>query len=925
MTNILATKLTPPVLPPKRVPRPHLIQRLDEGLEYGRRITLVSAPAGFGKTICVSEWVSTLEGWPVSWLSLDPADDDPGRFFTYLIASLQKVDQHLGQEIAGVLRAGQLPPAEIISTTLINAILDLGHRFLLILDDFQVIQDDFILQVIEALVDNLPQVLYLVLLTREDPSLPLARLRANSQLTEIRAADLRFSVSETEQFLNQVMGLSLSPEDIRTLEKRTEGWVVGLHLAGLSIRDRADPSDFIATLSGSHRFILSYLTEEVLNLQPEEIQHFLLQTSILERLNGDLCDAVTGRTDSHMLLEELLNANLFLIPLDEEGHWYRYHQLFADLLLDLQERHQRENTAERHQRASGWYRQAGMIREAIHHTLAAGDYASAVHLIEVHAMDMLMQWHVKTVDGWLRAIPAVWAAQSPRANLAFAWMYLMRADHARAIPYLERLGTMFADPQKGAQIAQEDPALEAKWLALQAMLLNAQGKQADSLQRCNRALEIVPDDDIQVRAMIYLGLANAYQQMDDYGQAMEAYQVLIQLGRAAGNSVVELLGVSGLGLLAIEHGQYHFAFEIVTQGIESIERAGTLPPISTALYGELAVIHYQWHQLEQAHGYFQRAIQVSALSGYSDAELYYGVILSRLYHIQGDLKTAAEKIQKAVELMHVEAPAAVRDEVINQQVRIHLAQGDLAAAERTLAGRGFSTQDGLAFPATETTHKVPLFSRDKVTRSEWILYISALRILLYRSQINHDVESLNLGLELAGYLVQTALQNQYIPFTLETLLVRAQLQAALGMSGASQADYLQALELGEAEGLISIFLEEGPPAASALASLLKQDRLGKVNPEYVRKILAAFPEERKVGGAPDTGTVGLPEEMVEPLSQREVEILRLIEKGYSNQQIADHLVITLHTVKKHSSNIYAKLGVSSRTQAVAQARQLKLL
>ena len=317
-SHLLATKLRPPAISPKRTQRPHLVRRLSDGLEAGRQITLLSAPAGFGKTVCAGDWVSTL-GWPVAWLTLDPADDEPERFFTYFFAALQQAAPGVGEEIAALLAAGQLPPGDIISATLINDLLAAEHSFVLVLDDLHVIQDRFILQVLQTLVGNLPPALRLVLLTREDPDLPLARLRARNQLTEIRAGDLRFTRPETADFLGQVMGLSLSQFDIASLADKTEGWIAGLQLAGLSIRDRADPSGFIAGLRGTHRFILSYLTEEVLHRRPLEIQNFLLQTSILERLSGALCDAVTGRAGSAQLLEQLLNANLFLIPLDDEG------------------------------------------------------------------------------------------------------------------------------------------------------------------------------------------------------------------------------------------------------------------------------------------------------------------------------------------------------------------------------------------------------------------------------------------------------------------------------------------------------------------------------------------------------------------------------------------------------------------------------
>lgn len=906
MSTLLTTKLYKPAVPPKRVQRPSLIQHLNAGLESGQQVVLISAPAGFGKTTCVSEWVETLE-MPFAWLSLDSGDDDPGRFFTYLIAALQNIDRKIGAEIEGILRAGQLPPEDIISTTLANDILKIEQRFLLVLDDFQMVQDPFILRVLETLIANPPQALYLVLSTREDPPLPLARLRANNQLTEVRAANLRFTSMETEQFLNDVMGLSLSANDIHALEEKTEGWAAGLHLAGLSIQDRLSPSKFIAKLSGSQRFILNYLTEEVLIQQPDDIQQFLLETSILDKLSGDLCNIVTGRTDSYALLEKFFSANLFLIPLDEEGHWYRYHQLFADLLQDRLKTLQKEQMTELHQRASQWYQRKGFVSEAIQHALDATDYTTAVHLIESHAMDMLMQWHLKTVEGWMRSIPQEWTAQSLQANLTFAWMHLMRGNHERALPYLERLGAIFSDPRASA--TQADPSLQARWLALQSMLLNAQGQQAESVQACQTALKLAPKDDNQLQGMIYLSLANTYQQMNDYKRAVEAYQKLIQLGQMAGNSVSELIGVSGLALLALQHGQYHFAFDLVTQGIQRIQRAGALPPISTAVYGELAVIHYQWHQLEQAHTYFQRAIQVSILSGYSDAELYYGVILSRLSQIQGDLASAAEKIQKAVDLMQVEAPAAVREEVFAQQVRIYLAQADLAAAEMLLKNQGVS---------------LPAPSRED-TRGSVLLKISALRVLLYRARRKHELDNLEPGLALANQLVEQLLQGQYIPLALETLLVRAQLHAALGNSQASQADYIQALKLGEPEGFISIFVEEGSSVAGALSGLLKQADRESIDADYVQQILNAFPAEEGSTSRTKLEPAFLKESLIVPLSKRELEILQLIDEGLSNQEITKRLVITLHTVKKHSSNIYAKLGVNSRTQAVARARQLGLL
>ena len=910
--TLLLTKLRRPAVPAKTVQRPSLSRRLQEGLDAGRRLTLVSAPAGFGKTTCVSAWVKTLT-LPVAWLSLDAADDDPGRFFTYLLAALQKVDNNLGREIEAVLRAGQLPPREIIAATLINDILQIGGRFLLVLDDFQLIQDNFILQVFQTLLTNLSPALHLVLLTREEPSLPLARLRANNQMTEIRAADLRFTNRETAVFLAEVMGLALAPADIAALADKTEGWIVGLQLAGLSMRDRADPTPFIAALSGSHRHILSYLTEEVLNQQPPEIQSFLLQTSILDTLTGELCDALTGATNGRFLLEQLFNDNLFLIPLDDEQQWYRYHQLFAGLLRDRQKAQHWDETAGLHRRASRWYAQAGMSSAAIQHAIDAQDYETAVTLIETHAMDMLMAWHARTVKAWMRLIPPEWAAKSPKTNLAFAWMHLFSGEFNQALPYIEQLQRMFSSDQLDAK----ERALQGEWLALQATLLSAQGQLDASMALNNQALAIVPEEDAYVRSLIYGGLAGNYKQMNDYPRAVEAYRKLVQHGRLAGSFVSELMGISALALYAMQRGELHLAFEIAAQGVEQVERSGTLPPISAAVYGELGGVYYQWHHLEKAHHYLARSSQVSTLSGYSDAEIYHHVIRSRLAQIDGDLETAAREIDRAAELMQRDAPAAVREEVIAQQVRVSLAQNRLAAAQALLSPHGFIFQPNVSMPDIEP--------EQFISRAFGLLTISALRVFLYQAQNGGAVADLQQGIELAGHLITAAHCSSAIPIILETLLVRAQMFAVRAADQASRTDVAAALELAQPEGFISIFLEEGLPVAQILATLPTDPQPGKAQFDYVNKILAAFPQPMRSLAISASAALPPAGPLFEPLSKRELEILRLIDEGCTNQEIAERLIITLHTVKKHSSNIYGKLGVRSRTQALSRARELRLL
>jgi LuxR family maltose regulon positive regulatory protein len=918
MTTLLATKLYRPTLPLKRVRRPLLVQRLNKGLESGRQITLVSAPAGFGKTTCISEWVSTL-GLPVSWLSLDPGDDDPGRFFTYLIAALQKVNETLGQEIERVLHSGQLPPSETISTALSNDILELDERFLLVLDDFQVIQDPFILQVLERLMANQPQPLHLVLLAREDPSLPLARLRANNQLTEIRAGDLRFTSDEVDRFLNDVMGLSLSQVDIAALEDRTEGWIVGLQLAGLSVQDRKDPSSLIASLSGSHRFILSYLTEQVLDQQPEELQHFLLQTSILDKLNSDLCNAVTGRRDSRSLLERLFSANLFLVPLDDEHKWYRYHHLFADLLRDLQTARQQNETTELHRRASHWYAQASnehgaFVNEAVQHALAAEDYAMAVDLLESHAADMIMQGYAKTVNTWVQAIPAEWRSQSPRTNIAFAWMHLLRGVYAEASSYLERLETSLGFQAKH-QLGEGDSSLRAEWLVMQSLMLYKQGETAAGLSMAAQALEIAPGQDSRVRSLAYWALASIYQLMEDYQNAVEAYQASIQHGRTAENLVAEMMSTAGLAVMAFEHGQLHLAFEIADPVITRIEQSDSLPPISAVIYGALAETCYQWNQVKQARLHTLRALQLSTLGGYNTGMIFCRVLLSRMSQLEGDLETAAREIQRAADMLPAEAPDNWWQEVVSQQVRVYLARERPAAARMILQGQGFSFQDQFSFPA--------LLPDPSITHSIGLLYNSSLRFLLYQARAGRDPACLRSGIELADRLVAGALQGQYIPVALEALLLRAQMHAALRNTQNGQADYARALELAEPEGFIGVFVEQGPPVAEALKNLIKQKQLGTVKPSYVERILAALPQEQLP--AQDLRSKAGPEFLIEPLTDRELEVLRLMAHGLKYKEIAARLFISLNTVRFHVKAIYGKLNVNNRAQATTEARRLYLL
>ena len=926
--NLLATKFHRPSLPTRWVQRPKLTQKLDEGLESNRQIILVSAPAGFGKTSCIVEWVNTLDHWQVAWLSLDSSDDDPVRFFAYFIAALQQVDASLGQEIARVMRSGQLPPVEMICAALINDILAFDSQFLVVLDDFHVIQEYSILQVLEKLVANLPPQLRLILLTREDPPLPLAQLRANNRLTEIRARDLRFSRQDAARFLNDVMGLSLTQADIAELEDKTEGWIVGLQLAGLSIRDYSNPSSFIATLSGSHRFILSYLAEQVLDRQPEEIQRFLLQTSILDRLNGDLCDAITGRKDGRVLLERLFDDNLFLIPLDDEQQWYRYHHLFADLLRNFQNTLQKDQTAELHQRASHWYAKAGMVSEAIQHALIAEDYAMTVDLLESHSMEMILQGYVKTVNGWVQAIPAKLHSKNTRINLAFSWMHLLRGAYAEAFPYLERLQETLGDTQEGIQLREGQSSLWGEWLVMQSFVLYMQGKVTECEAMATQALEITPRRDNHVRSLAYYVQASVCRQTEDYARAVSLFQKSIQIGRAAENLVAEMMSTTSLAGMALEHGQLYLAFEIASQAVDRIERSGVLPPISAVVFASLGDAYYQWYHIEEARHHLLCALHLSTLGGSNTVTIFCRVLLSRLYQIEDDLEAAAREIQEAIDLVPVEAPEYVWQEVLVQQVRIHLARNQPAAAELALQGQGFSFNTRFSFPDLPSNHMVPASSRERIPYSLGMLYNSSLRVLLYRARAGNDPSCLRSGIELANCLIPRTSKSKQLLVTLEAILLRAQMYAALGDSHASQADYFTALEMAEPEGFISVFVEHGKPVAAALAEMVEKNQSGTVQTGYIECILDAFSGSCPLGDerlAPVLSARIKPMTLIDSLTDRELVVLRIMAEGLKYKEIAARLFISQNTVRFHVKAIYGKLNVNNRMQAIEKARQLLIL
>ncbi len=886
--RFLETKFHTPPSSARGVTRPRLLARLQTGLSEGCKLTLISAPAGYGKTTLVTEWLNQV-GKPFTWLSLDKDDDEPLRFYAYFVAALQRIDENIGKELAHALQAGQLPPLEALVASLVNDITEAGLPFLCVLDDFQMLQDQVICDGLNRLVAHQPPQLHLVIVTREDPPLPLARLRAKNQVTEIRASNLRFSEMEIGQFLQERMGLLLSAQDISTLENRTEGWVAGLQLAGLSMRGHENPSEFVAALSSSNRFILGYLIEEVLKLQPPEIQNFLLQTSILSKLNGDLCNAVTGQAESAARLEQLLAANLFLIPLDDEGRWYRYHHLFADLLTNQLLRAHPDLPAELHRRASRWYETQAMQVDTIEHAIAAGDYARAISLLEEHTWGLLNQGYTRLIETWMQSIPTDWHTHSLRINLSFAWIHLLRGNFAQIVPYLHQVEAALAalDP-----IAQETVAIQAECLALQSNLLQVQGKIAESIKNAARALQLADPANLKVLGLAWLGMGGAYRQAAEFDKAMNALQNAIQASRASGNSVTEMLAISHLTLMLVQHGRLRLAAESASQVIDRestlllIDRESTFLSVAGAVYGALGLVTLEWNQMEKAREHLLRGIKLSALSGHNASLLYAKVALARLLQSQGDLESAAKSVGEAVELFQGGAPDWVRSELIHRQVCLALALENPAEAENILRQSGVSDQD-------------------EISRQMDYIHVAYLRLWM----VQHGDKSL----DLAQRIIAAAQASQRNGTTLQALTLGALIQFEAGEIESSLEWLAQALALAEPQGYIRIFIDEGAP----MAALLHFAHERGIYPDYTRQLLAFFPDPAQ---PPRTSA-----ELIEQLTERELEVLHLLAEGLKYVEIAERLVVSVNTVRYHVKGIYGKLSVDKQAKALERARGLGLI
>lgn len=889
--QLISTKLFVPPPRPTLVPRPRLVERLSQGLTHP--LTLVSAPAGFGKTTLISEWRASNAGrdYPLACLSLENDDNDPTRFLTYVVAALGTLKPDLAETALGTLQSPQPPPLETFLIGLINDLGELDHSFALVLDDYHVIGTRPVHEALGFLLDHLPTHMHLVLLTRADPPLPLARMRARNQLVEIRADDLRFTSTESVAFFNQVQGLALSNEHVSALEQRTEGWIAGLQLAALAMHSprlmqrSEDIASFIAAFTGSHYYVADYLATEVLNRQPEPVRSFLLQTSILDRMTGELCDRLTGRSDSQFMLIQLETANLFLIPLDEERRWYRYHHLFADVLRTQLQQAYPDQLAELHKRAAEWYEQNGFVPEAFNHAMAAGDQLLAAQFIENNAMAMWMRGEAATVLTWINAVAPL-VRERPWLAIYQSWAFICTGQLDQLESKLQGAEQRLARHVTDAEVE----TMRSHIAVIRSLAAARLGEPQKAITLAQQALDLLPDGDNVIRGIIIFTLGEATWQTGDLAGARRVFEEASQINIMADNSLGGALALASVAALLTEQGELQRAAEIDQTAVQMATRSeGRMMPAAAQACLGLSGIEYEWNELDAARRNVEQVLELGRRWGNPDTLANAHLMRARLQQAQGDSAAAFVSLREAEALTQgdgVTNMTTLRLEAF--RLRLWLVQANHEAVTRRAREQHFDF------------HGVITYQNQQA-------YLTMARIMIAQQQPD---TALNL---LERLLVQVEALGQ-MGRVLEVLILQALALAESGDTSGALTTLTRALLLGKPEGYVRVFLDEGAP----MAKLLRHAGSRGISPKYVAELLSQFDSE--IGAAP-----AAQQPLIEPLTERELEVLRLLADGLSNQDIANKLVVALGTAKTHTASLYRKLAVTSRTQAVARARDLGLI
>jgi LuxR family maltose regulon positive regulatory protein len=909
---LLATKLHLPPTRPGFVVRPQLTERLTNGTAGA--VVVVCAPAGFGKTALLADWARR-DRRPVAWLSLDEADNDPVRFWRHLAAALDTVRPGVAGRVAALLLGGLRPASsEAVATTLVNELAGLAEEAALVLDDYHLLQAPQVHQSLGFLLAHLPAQLRLVLASRADPPLPLARLRARGQLVELRQRELRFSATEAAALLRAAVGPELPAAAIAVLAERTEGWVAGLQLAGLSLRGRSDVAGFVAGFSGSHRYVLDYLAEEVLDRQPQELRGFLLETSVLARLSGPLCAAVTGRADSQQLLERAERANLFLQPLDEVRGWWRFHQLFADLLQARLARERPERLPELHRGAAAWSEEHGLADDAVRHALAAEEGAWAARLVEQHFDALLGRSEDPTLRRWLQALPAELVRSRPRLCLAQTFVAAAAGDVEAIQPPLDAAEWALVDHRDELEEPYEPSVGRAASLlanvpaaiALQrATLAHLQGDPERTRAFARRAQAELGEGEGVLASLTGWYLAVADWLAGRLAEAERAFGANGDGWLAAGQQTLAAWGSYYLGQVRVARGRLGAALGTYRRALEGVQQPGVPSlQISRLAHLGMAGVLYERGELEAAHQHAGEGVRLCRQFAYAPPLATGLAILAWIRHAQGDRAGALEAMREAERVQPSAAAVGLLDPMPALRARLLLALGEVGDVARWIQQRGLAAEDEPSYPR----------------ESEYLVLV---RVLLAQRAPER-------ALGLLERLHAQASAQQRTGSVIEVRALQALALDASGDQAGALAALAEALTLGAPEGWLRVFVDEGPPMAALLRQLLAGRRhqrpaLAEAVPrEYLARLAVAF-EQAGLPIRPPVGRGVVVAGLVEPLTARELEVLQLLAAGAPNRAIAERLVVTPETVKKHVSHLFDKLGAANRTQAVARARQLGLL
>jgi ATP/maltotriose-dependent transcriptional regulator MalT len=903
-------ELKPPILslklqiPPSRlllVSRARLLDVLNGGVH--RKLTLISAPAGYGKTTLLSEWAAGCQ-WRLGWITLATADNDTERFLAYLISAIQTASAGL-PKLDGILGARfslQPMPLDAVLAILVNQLVSVFDKLVIVLDEYHLIENREIHNFLNDLIDNLPPNIHMVISTRVDPPLRLARLRAKDQLNEVTERDLRFTLQEAGTFFEAVMGLSLTSEQVAELEARTEGWVTGLQLVGLSLKDREHHGELIKTLPGTHRYILDYLVEEVYSGLPPTLQTFLLRVSILERLSPDLCNTVMGEANdvlqSKKILEYLDASNLFVEPLDNQRQWYRFHPLFADFLRDRLATLHGHELPDLHRRAAAWYDDHGLLSEAVQHCFAANDFDHAADLIQAQAKDMLGRGELSTLLRWIQTLPEGMVSTRPQLGLARAWGMLMRDQSGfwdTIDKHIDQIAAGFGITLDGllSALAESEPDSPRRsglgeFAMLQAFSRRDTGDTGDTIKLFEAALEYLPESDRVLRGFTLAGLASTYARTGAIKLAEEKFAQAAQVS-LSGNSIYGyVVCTDWQATMQAEQGHLTRAAATYHRAIEMLSSQGQHPlPLSGHVYIGLASVLMEWNDLENALENIQVGLQIGIQVRDIDALLSGYVVQARAFQVLNKMKESQVAIQKLEQqALNTKSMGCVLEMQANKAI-LDLSAGDLEAAQRWATARGL--RQGQYAKLDHPLHEVE--------------YLANVRLLMTEGKYTN-------ALPIVKDMSERQEQAGRIRVMIESLALQALCLRALGRADEAVRTLAHALLFAETEGFTRVFIQEGPPMAALLRTVGSHGH----SPAYVRRLLDVFGESSVQKEA-----------AIDPLSERELDVLRLMAQGMTNAEIAAKLVVAHSTVKTHINRVYSKLGVNTRTQAVARARQLQIL